>query len=142
MFFNVLLRNKNYFLLTESFCDSFPVDNLIRIMNRWVSVMLKRAAAICTLALSLMSSPVGIAEEPAKSTCESRAAVLDFLSSRYSEAPVAMGMAKDGGLVEILTSGPGSTFTIIVTTPNGQTCMVAAGDSWENLAPQLSARRI
>ena len=46
-----------------------------------------------------------------------------------------MGVSKDGGVVEILTSGPGSTFTIIVTTPNGMTCMVAAGDSWENLVP-------
>jgi hypothetical protein len=36
-------------------------------------------------------------------------------------------------VVEILTSGPGSTFTIIVTMPNGMTCMVAAGNSWENL---------
>ncbi len=104
--------------------------------------MFKRTAAICTLALTLMSSPVGVADEPAKSTCETRAAVLDFLSSRYSEAPIAMGVAKDGGLVEILTSGPGSTFTIIVTMPNGLTCMVAAGDGWENLVPNLQARKI
>ncbi len=97
--------------------------------------MLKRCAALITLGISLVSSPVGIADEPSKSSCESRAAVLDFLSSKYAEAPVAMGVSKDGGLVEILTSGPGSTFTIIVTMPDGLTCMVAAGDSWENLAP-------
>ena len=97
--------------------------------------MFKRSAALFTLGLSLVSSPVGVADEPAKSSCESRQAVLEFLSSRYSEAPIAMGVSKDGGLVEILTSGPGSTFTIIVTMPDGLTCMVAAGDSWENLAP-------
>ncbi len=104
--------------------------------------MFKHTAAICTLALTLISSPVGVADEPAKSTCETRSAVLDFLSTKYSEAPIAMGMSKDGGVVEILTSGPGSTFTIIVTTPNGLTCMVAAGDSWENLAPRIQARQI
>ena len=97
--------------------------------------MLKRSAALITLGLSLVSSPVGIADEPEKSSCENREAVLEFLSSKYSEAPIAMGVSKDGGLVEVLTSGPGSTFTIIVTMPNGLTCMVAAGDSWESLAP-------
>lgn len=95
--------------------------------------MLKPIAALFTLGFMLVSSPVGIADEPTKSSCESRSAVLDFLSSRYLEAPVAMGVATNGGLVEILTSGPGSTFTIIVTMPNGLTCMVAAGDSWESL---------
>ena len=98
--------------------------------------MLKRSVALAALAFSLVSSPIGVADEPAKSSCESRENVLDFLSSRYSEAPVAMGVSKDGGLVEILTSGPGSTFTIIVTMPDGQTCMVAAGDSWENIGPR------
>ena len=97
--------------------------------------MLKRTAALIAVGFSLIASPVGSADTPAKSTCESREAVLDFLSSKYAEAPIAMGVSKDGGVVEILTSGPGSTFTIIVTQPNGMTCMVAAGDSWENLAP-------
>lgn len=98
--------------------------------------MFKLSAILIATGLGLASAPAGIAEEPVKSSCEKRAAVLDFLSTRYSEAPVAMGLSKDGGLVEILTSGPGSTFTIIVTMPNGMTCMVAAGDSWESLAPK------
>ena len=95
--------------------------------------MLMRTAALITLGFSLIASPDGSADTPEKSSCETRKAVLDFLSSKYAEAPVAMGISKDGGVVEILTSGPGSTFTIIVTMPNGMTCMVAAGNSWENL---------
>jgi hypothetical protein len=97
--------------------------------------MLTRTAGLIALGLSLISSPVGVADEPTKSNCETREAVLDFLSSQYSEAPVAMGVSRDGGVVEVLTSGPGATFTIIVTMPNGLTCMVAAGDGWESLAP-------
>lgn len=96
--------------------------------------MLKRSAAVFTLALIALAAPAGTAEETVKSSCESRETVLSFLSKQYSEAPVAMGVSKNSGLVEVLTSGPGSTFTIIVTTPNGQTCMVAAGDGWESLA--------
>ena len=104
--------------------------------------MIKFAATFFVLGLMLVSSPVGVADEPAKSTCESRTAVLDFLSTRYSEAPVAMGLSRDGGVVEILTLGPGSTFTIIVTSPDGLTCMVVAGDSWESVAPRVRPRQI
>ena len=104
--------------------------------------MIKFAATFFVLGLMLVSSPVGVADEPVKSTCESRTAVLDFLSTRYSEAPVAMGLSRDGGVVEILTLGPGSTFTIIVTSPDGLTCMVAAGDSWESVAPRVRPRQI
>ena len=96
--------------------------------------MVKRSAVVFALALIALAAPSGIAEETVKSSCESRETVLSFLSQQYSEAPVAMGVAKNGGLVEVLTSGAGSTFTIIVTTPNGQTCMVAAGEGWESLA--------
>ena len=45
-----------------------------------------------------------------------------------------MGVAKNGGLVEVLTSGAGSTFTIILTRPDGTTCMIAAGQGWESLS--------
>jgi len=95
--------------------------------------MTKLVTALTALFFLAISSPAGVANQPAKSNCESRAAVLKFLSAQYAEAPVAMGVARNGGLIEVLTSGEGS-FTIIVTTPDGLTCMVAAGDGWESLA--------
>tara|TARA_B100000315_G_C14494257_1_gene549135 strand:- start:311 stop:628 length:318 start_codon:yes stop_codon:yes gene_type:complete len=65
--------------------------------------------------------------------CDVRKTVIEFLSDRYREQPVAMGVAENGGLVEVLASREGSTFTIIVTNPGGQTCMVAAGEGWEDV---------
>jgi len=96
--------------------------------------MFKRAAATFAFGFLAFSAPAGTAEQIGTTRCESRAAVLDYLSTKYSEAPVAMGVAKNGSLVEVLTSGAGSTFTIIVTRPNGTTCMVAAGQGWESLS--------
>ena len=104
--------------------------------------MIKFAAALFVLGLTLVSSPVGVANEPTKSTCESRTTVLDFLSTRYSEAPVAMGLSKAGVVGEILPAGPCATCTIMVRTPDGLTCMVAAGDSWESVAPRVQPRQI
>ena len=59
--------------------------------------------------------------------------MLAHLAQKYGEAPVAIGVTSGGGLVEILTSGDGATWTIIVSGPNGTSCMVAAGEGWRTL---------
>ena len=100
--------------------------------------MFKRAAVIFALGVLAFSAPAGTVEQDGAMTCDRRAAVLEFLSTRFAEAPVAMGVAKNGSLVEVLTSGAGSTFTIILTRPDGTTCMIAAGQGWESLS-NLSA---
>jgi hypothetical protein len=68
----------------------------------------------------------------ADAACASRGKLIETLSSKFSEAPVAMGLSNSGGVVEILTSPGGDTWTIIVTTPDGMSCMIAAGESWED----------
>ena len=68
--------------------------------------------------------------------CSQRALVLTTLSDKYSEKPVAMGLASNGGVLEVLSNGEGSTWTIIVTMPNGTSCMVAAGENWEQVQHQ------
>lgn len=74
--------------------------------------------------------------------CGTRATVLDYLSTKYSEKPIAMGVAANGSLIEVLSSKKGSTFTIIVTVPDGKTCMVAAGEGWEDLlGPVTKAKK-
>ena len=66
-------------------------------------------------------------------SCGPRAELLEELAKRFSEAPVAVGLASSGALVEVLTNGSGSTWTIIVSQPNGTSCLVAAGESWQEL---------
>ena len=51
-----------------------------------------------------------------------------------------MGVAENGGLIEVLSSQKGSTFTIIVTSPEGETCMVAAGEDWQGLIRKVTPR--
>lgn len=74
------------------------------------------------------------AQQPA---CTARATVLDHLSRRYAEKPVTMGMANNGGAIEVLTTDDGSTWTIILTMPNGMTCMIAAGENWQALPKRM-----
>ncbi len=65
--------------------------------------------------------------------CNTRDSVISLLASKYKEAPVAVGVTNTGGLVEVLSTGDGNTWTIIVTTPQGMSCLVAAGEGWRAL---------
>jgi hypothetical protein len=71
--------------------------------------------------------------------CGARTEILAELTKRYSEAPVAVGLANSGVLLEVLTSDSGSTWTIIVSQPNGTSCLVAAGKEWQDL-PHAAGR--
>ena len=95
--------------------------------------MLRTALALSTCFL-LVTTSGAVAQQP---LCTERSEVVNQLSSQYSEAPVAMGIANNGGVVEILSSQSGTSWTIILTMPNGVTYMIAAGENWE-LLPHLS----
>ncbi|MER8571351.1 hypothetical protein NKG99_07225 [Mesorhizobium sp. M1409] len=73
------------------------------------------------------------AAEAGSPLCASRLEILKQLSTRFKEAPVALGLAKNGSVVEVLTSDDGETWTIMVSRPNGPSCLVAAGEGWEEL---------
>jgi len=65
--------------------------------------------------------------------CSQRADVLAMLAAKYKEAPAAVGLADNGGLIEVLTSDGGATWTIIMSLPNGSSCFLAAGEAWQEL---------
>lgn len=70
--------------------------------------------------------------------CGKRAEMLGHLSGKYSEEPVAMGLATNGSVIEVLASSAGGSFTIVYTTPDGLTCMMAAGSNWESVKQQMA----
>ena len=92
-------------------------------------MQIKWIAAYLGLALVPVLT-LGSFEAAAQSACSPRTEVVGHLAKKYGEAPVAIGVTNKGGLVEVLTTGDGNTWTIIVSTPNGQSCMVAAGEGW------------
>ena len=64
--------------------------------------------------------------------CAPRTMVIDRLGKKYSETVLSFGLASNGRAVELLTSEDGG-FSIFMTHPNGVSCMLAAGKSWENV---------
>ncbi|MFM9845237.1 MAG: hypothetical protein ACKVOI_19915 [Dongiaceae bacterium] len=65
--------------------------------------------------------------------CSDRDDVLSQLGNKYKESPSAVGVANNGGLIEVLTSTDGSTWTIILSMPNGKSCLLAAGEEWHDV---------
>ncbi len=85
---------------------------------------------------SAISSPA-----QAQAMCGKRGAVVANLEKTYSEAPVSIGLASNGAVIEVLAS-PSGSFTIILTQPNGLSCVMAAGESWEDLPKRLTGAKI
>jgi hypothetical protein len=68
--------------------------------------------------------------------CGARDAIIKMLSDKYREKPKALGIAGEKSLFEIYTSKAGS-WTLLVTDASGQSCIVGAGQSWEDI-PQTA----
>lgn len=69
--------------------------------------------------------------------CGARDAMFERLSDKYGEQPVSIGVTATGSLLEVLASPEGS-WTIVVTVPNGPTCLVSSGDGWHNAPVQIA----
>ena len=65
--------------------------------------------------------------------CGKRGKTRSKLGKDYAEQPVSLGLSSNGTLVEVLVSKSGG-WTIIYTMPNGGSCVIATGQSWEDIA--------
>jgi hypothetical protein len=95
---------------------------------------LKRFKAVTTAAVLLVAAQgASMTADAASPLCGPRTQLLDQIAKKYKEAPVAIGLANSGALVEVLTSNDGATWTILVSRPDGTSCLVAAGQEWQAL---------
>lgn len=64
--------------------------------------------------------------------CGARADIVGFLSERFGERPIGVGLIGDHTAFELHVSDSGS-WTILATGTDGSTCMVAAGEGWTRI---------
>jgi hypothetical protein len=95
-----------------------------------------RLRTTAILAALVIASSLAAPTALAQSVCGSHKTVADALAKRYAETPISMGVTIGGAVVEIYAS-PEGTWTLLITQPNGVTCLIAAGKDWENL-PRLA----
>lgn len=90
------------------------------------------------LVLSALLAASAVHPASAQSVCADRGDIVKRLAGKYSETPTSIGLANSGGIVELLTSADGNTWTLIVTDTQGVSCLMAAGQYWEQ-APKVAA---
>ncbi|MEM1352452.1 MAG: hypothetical protein AAGF27_08900 [Pseudomonadota bacterium] len=79
----------------------------------------------------------GFASAQTSRNCAPRDTVVEKLAEGYGETRQSMGLGANNSVVEVFASSETGTWTITVTTPNGVTCLVASGQSYETLAEAL-----
>ncbi len=62
-----------------------------------------------------------------------RTEIADYLGQAYDEAPVAGGIASNGSVLEVFSSPDGNSWTIVLTSPDGTSQVMAAGETWLEL---------
>ena len=86
------------------------------------------------LALALVATPFAVLAQGPQ--CGARETLLRALAEGYQERPVGRGVTSSGALFEVL-AGPAGSWSVLVTVPGGQTCLVSSGEGWRRL-PQAA----
>ncbi|WP_417241926.1 hypothetical protein [Celeribacter sp.] len=76
----------------------------------------------------------------AQSACAARDQIITRLQDKYGESRQSIGLAPNSGVFEVYASNETGTWTILVTQPNGQSCLVASGRAFETLAEAAVAK--
>jgi hypothetical protein len=72
----------------------------------------------------------------AEPACTSYDTMSEVLARQYAEIPVAAGLAHTGKLLQVFAAKDGSSWTVVLTRPDGVSCIVAAGRYWQIEPPK------
>ncbi|MFQ5773482.1 MAG: hypothetical protein ACE5GS_03080 [Kiloniellaceae bacterium] len=68
----------------------------------------------------------------AQSVCTTHSAMAEQLKSKYAENRIAVALTSKGSLVEVFSSADGATWTVVVTLIDGRSCILIAGEDWQD----------
>jgi len=93
---------------------------------------------ITTSVLILGMAAAGPPDAQAQMACGTRDSVVEKLGEKYGEVRRGGGLAGPTAIFEIWASEATGTWTILKTTPNGFTCIMAVGDGWHDDTGELT----
>ncbi len=97
------------------------------------------ARAVVTLSLAA-ATPQAEAQTQIQAPCADRDQVVAQLEERYGETLQSLGLHQNNALVEVYASEETGTWTILLTRPDGLTCLIAAGQMWDGAPSPARAR--
>lgn len=87
----------------------------------------------------LIAGSISPASADAQMMCGERGKVADTLEQKYAETPVSIGLANNGAVIEVFAA-PSGTWTIIMTQPTGQSCLIGSGENWTNMPKKIAGQ--
>ena len=73
----------------------------------------------------------------AQTTCAQREMVVEKLEGRYGEVFAGGGLQNSSSVFEVWFSEEKGTWTILMTRPNGMSCIMASGTNWREAGPKF-----
>jgi hypothetical protein len=104
-------------------------------MSKLIPVLRAVAAA------GLLATATGARADDAGSACAAHADVVRKLADRFGEIRTSIGLHKDDAVVEVFSSAATGTWTIVVTGADGMSCLLAAGQRWEQFPTAAAGLR-
>ena len=91
----------------------------------------KLKTVVAGLCLATLLTTIAVAPALAnRGPCGPRKDILAHLSKRFTETRRAIGLASERVMMELFVSKKGS-WTILMSTAKGTSCIVAAGRAWQ-----------
>jgi len=94
-------------------------------------VALAVTVAVASVAVVTAAVTAADAQQP---RCAPRAQVLELVERQFRETRRAIGLSANDTVMELFASEARGTWTLVVTLPNGLSCLVAAGTDFEATA--------
>jgi len=92
-------------------------------------------ASLLALAV-LLGAKAATAAGPTAPVCASYEAISKQLEKKYTEVPVGRGLVDGNKLMQLFASADGATWTVVVVRADGVSCIAAAGEHWQDVAPK------
>ncbi len=70
----------------------------------------------------------------AQTLCTDHDSIVERLTTTYGESRQSIALGSNNTIVETFASLDTGTWTIVVTTPGGPSCLVAAGQAYQPIA--------
>ncbi|MDJ0995357.1 MAG: hypothetical protein QNI90_17400 [Dinoroseobacter sp.] len=92
--------------------------------------------SVALLTGALLSTTAAAQMQP----CADREKVVQRLNNTYGETVRSMGLGANNGMMEVYASEETGSWSITMTMPDGQTCLIASGQAFEGIsgAPKVA----
>jgi hypothetical protein len=98
--------------------------------------MNKLSMVLALLTLTTLAAPAMAQQQM---PCAERSALVGELKEKYKETSQGLGMTGNGAVMELMTSEGGS-WSLVVTMPNGKSCLIATGSGWEQVPVKVAGK--